>query len=100
MPHSRFSGGFACYVGHAFHPVEHRSLACVATKQRERCMKWFTASNQTLHVAFLLLCETVYLRQPNKKPKLIFASHDAIQAPSACVQEAQKKLQAINRAPS
>jgi hypothetical protein len=23
MPHSRFSGGFACSVGYAFRPVEH-----------------------------------------------------------------------------
>jgi hypothetical protein len=35
---------------------------------------------------------------PNKTPKLVFASHGATQAPSACAQRAQKGLQAANRA--
>jgi hypothetical protein len=68
-----------------------RSLVRVATKQRERCMKWFTASNQTLQAAFPLICETVYRRQPNKIIKLVFASHGATQAPSACAQGVQTK---------
>jgi hypothetical protein len=34
-----------------------RSLVCVATKQHERCMKWFTASNQTLQAPFPLLLQ-------------------------------------------
>jgi hypothetical protein len=37
---------------------------------------------------------------PNEMTKLVFASHGATQAPSACVQGAQKGLHATNRAPS
>jgi hypothetical protein len=48
---------YAGYV-HLFKEEVTRSLTCVATKQRERCMKWFTASNQTLQAAFPLMCET------------------------------------------
>jgi hypothetical protein len=67
-----------------------RSLACVATKQRERCMKWFTPSNQTLQTLFPLLCKTVYRRQPNKMPKVVSASHDAILAPKRLPPGSQK----------
>jgi hypothetical protein len=70
----------AGYV-HLFKEEVTRSLAYVATKQHERCMKWFTASNQTLQAAFPLICETVYHRQPNKMTKLVFVSHGVIQGP-------------------
>jgi hypothetical protein len=62
-------------------------------------MKWLTPTNQTLQSPFPLLYEIVSYEQPNKMPKVIFVSHDAILAPITHAPQKQKKKEAASNQP-